>query len=169
MKALILVGPGFEDIEVLYPYYRLLEEGLEVDIAAPQKGPVKGKIGYTVEANKSIEEIDPAGYDVLVLPGGRGPERIRIYAREKAVEIVRHFMDEGKPVAAICHGPQLLVSADRVRGRVLTSYPGIADDIVMAGGKWVDKPVVVDGNLVTARIPSDIPYWFREFIKLVKK
>ncbi len=168
-KILILVGPEFEDIELLYPYYRLIEEGYIVEVAAPSKERITGKHGYSILPDKSISEVNPEEYVALVIPGGRGPERIRYYAREDAVRIVQHFMDNNKPVAAICHGPQLLISADRVRGRRLTSYPGIADDVVMAGGSWTNKTVVVDGNLVTARVPDDIPYWMREFIKLLKQ
>ena len=166
-RALIITGDGFEDIELLYPYYRLVEAGFEVVIAAPRKGKVVGKHGYEVEAHASLDEVDPEGFDVLVLPGGRGPERVRVHPR--AGEIVAHFMDEGKPVAAICHGPQLLITARRVSGRRLTSYWGIRDDLVVAGAEWVDEPVVVDGNLVTSRYPPDIPFWMREFFKLLER
>ncbi len=167
-KILIITGPEFEDVELLYPYYRLLEEGYSVEVAAPWKKRISGKHGYSVEPDKVLAEVKPEEYIALVIPGGRGPERIRYYARDDAVRIVKHFIENDKPIAAICHGPQLLISANAVKGRRLTSYPGIADDIRAAGGEWIDKPVVVDGNLVTARIPSDIPYWMREFIKLLK-
>ena len=166
-QVLIIIGPDFEDLELFYPLYRLKEAGFEVTITAPWRGKLSGKHGYTVEVNKSLEEINPDEYDALVIPGGRGPERIRIFAREQAVRIVQHFMDTGKLVAAICHGPQLLISADRVKGRRLTSYPGISDDIKAAGGIWVNEPVVIDRNLVTARIPDDLPYWMREFIRML--
>ncbi len=168
-KILIITGPEFEDIEVLYPLYRLREEGYEVEIAAPWKKSLTGKHGYVIEPDKELSEINPEEYIALVIPGGRGPERVRYYARSEAVRIVKHFVKNNKPIAAICHGPQLLISADAVKGRKLTSYPGIMDDIIHAGGEWVDQPVVVDNNIVTARIPSDIPYWMREFIKLLKK
>ncbi len=167
-KALIIIGPEFEDIEALYPMYRLLEIGFKVDIAAPWKGKITGKHGYSVEAEKTLAQVNPEEYETLVIPGGRGPERIRVYARNDAIRIVQHFMDNRKPVAAICHGPQLLITANRVKGYRLTSYPGIADDVKAAGGIWVDEPVVVDKNLVTARIPDDIPFWIREYIKLLK-
>ncbi len=166
-RALIITGDGFEDIELLYPYYRLVEAGFEVVIAAPRKGKVAGKHGYEVEVHASLDEVDPASFDALVLPGGRGPERARVHPR--AGEIVAHFMDEGKPVAAICHGPQLLITARRVSGRRLTSYWGIKDDLVVAGAEWVDEPVVVDGNLVTSRYPPDIPFWMREFFRLLER
>ncbi len=166
-KALIITGEGFEDIELLYPYYRLLEAGFYVVIAAPEKGRVTGKHGYSVEAGASLDEVDPREFDALVLPGGRGPERARVHPR--AGEVVRHFFEEDKPVAAICHGPQLLITARVVAGRRLTSYWGIRDDLEAAGAKWVDEPVVVDGNLVTARYPPDIPLWMREFMRILEK
>ncbi|MCD6195691.1 MAG: type 1 glutamine amidotransferase [Staphylothermus sp.] len=167
-RVLIIIGPDFEDLELFYPLYRLKEAGFEVTIAAPWKGKLSGKHGYTVEVNKSFEEINSDEYDALVIPGGREPERIRVFAREQAVRIIQHFMDKRKPVAAICHdGPQLLISAERVRGYKLTSYPGTSDDIRAAGGIWVNDPVVVDKNLVTARIPDDLPYWTKEFIKML--
>ena len=165
-KALILTAEGFEDLELLYPYYRLAEAGFEVVIAAPKKGSVKGKHGYEVKAHISFDEVDPEEFDLLVLPGGRGPERARMHPR--AAIIVKHFVEKNKPIAAICHGPQLLISARAVEGRRLTSYWGIKDDIEVAGGIWVDEPVVVDGNLVTSRYPPDIPLWMREFIRLLK-
>ncbi|MEM2579559.1 MAG: DJ-1/PfpI family protein, partial [Desulfurococcaceae archaeon] len=116
-KVLIIIGPEFEDIEVLYPLYRLKEIGLEVDVAAPTRGAISGKHGYTVEANLALSQVKPEEYIALVIPGGRGPERIRATSREEAVRIVSHFVESGKPIAAICHGPQLLISANVIRGR----------------------------------------------------
>ncbi|MCY0868393.1 MAG: type 1 glutamine amidotransferase [Desulfurococcus sp.] len=165
-RILFLIGPEYEDIELLYPLYRLQEEGYETVIAAPTRGSIKGKVGYSVESNKTFDEVDPAEYDALVLPGGRGPERIRNY--ESVKRIVRYFIQENKPVAAICHGPQVLISAGVLKGRRLTSTPSVKDDVVNAGGEWIDQPVVVDGNLVTARIPADIPAWMREFTRILK-
>lgn len=166
-KVLMIIGPEFEDIEVLYPYYRLVEEGFEVVLAAPTEGRVEGKHGYSVSA-VALSKVNPEEFVALVIPGGRGPERVRASARDDAVKIVKYFVDSGKPIAAICHGPQLLISAGVVKGLRLTSYVGIADDIRASGGVWVDQPVVVDKNIVTARVPPDLPYWMREFIKLLK-
>jgi len=165
-KILFLVGPEFEDIELYYPLYRLQEEGYETITAGPSRDVVPGKRGYSVRPDLAFEEVDPSEYVGLVLPGGRGPERIRNNRHVR--RIVRHFFDEGKPVAAICHGPQVLISAGVLRGRRATSYPGIKDDVVNAGAEWLDQPVVVDGNLVTARIPPDMPQWMREYIKLLR-
>ncbi len=165
-KILVLIGPEFEDIEFFYPYYRLIEEGYNVEVAGPSSEPVAGKRGYRVKPDMEFSQVDPEKYDGLVIPGGRGPERIRNNSKVK--EIAKSFMDKDKPVAAICHGPQVLISAGVLRGRKVTSYWGIKDDVVNAGAEWLDKPVVVDRNLVTARVPDDMPYWMREFIEILR-
>ena len=172
-KALIITGPGFEDIELLYPLYRLREAGYEVDIVShPRYGfELTGKHGYTIKINLQPSQVVPEYYDALVLPGGKGPERVRIFP--EIVDIVQWFMEHDKPVAAICHGPQLLISASLrnptiLRGRKVTSTLSIRDDLIAAGAEWVDEPVVVDGHLVTSRLPNDIPFWMREFMKLLE-
>jgi len=164
-KILILSADGFEDVELLYPYHRLREEGFEVHIAS-NKDEIVGKHGYKVKVDKKFEEVNPNEYDALVLPGGKAPERVRL--DENAIKIVKHFFEEKKPVAAICHGPQVLISAGVIKGRKLTSWYGIRDDVKIAGGKWIDKEVVVDENLVTSRHPGDLYAWMREFVKLLK-
>ena len=167
MKALIISADNFEDSELLFPYYRLKEEGIQVDITSIQKGKIKGKHGYEAEANKDLREIRPDEYDLLVLPGGKAPERIR---KEKAaIEIARHFMENRKPVSAICHGPQLLITAGLLKGRHATCYKSVAQEMRASGAIYDDKEVVVDGNLVTSRQPSDLPAFMREMTKMVKK
>ncbi len=166
MKALIISADNFEDTELLVPYYRLKEEGMEVDIASIRKGKIKGKHGYEVEANKSLSEINPSDYDILILPGGKAPEVIR---KEKAAqEIARNFFMTKKPVAAICHGPQTLISAGLLKGRHATCYKTVADEMKASGAIYEDKEVVVDGNLITSRQPSDLPAFLREMIKKLK-
>lgn len=162
MKALIITEAEGEDLEVLYPYYRLQEEGIEVHVAASKKGPVTLKHGYTLNADFSFDDVNPEQFDILVIPGGRGPEKVRLH--KAAIEITRSFFKNGKPVAAICHGPQVLISADLLKGRTVTSWMGIRDDVIAAGGKYMDEAVVRDGNLVTSRMPSDLPSWMKEFI-----
>ena len=163
MKALIISADNFEDTELLFPLYRLREEGVIVDIASIKRGKIKGKHGYEVEANISLKEIIPDGYFLLVLPGGRAPEKLR---REKeALEIARHFFRENKPVSAICHGPQILVSAGLLKGRRATCYRTVAGEIRDAGAVYEDKEVVVDDNLVTSRQPGDLPAFMRETMK----
>jgi protease I len=166
MKALFISADTYEDSELLVPYYRLLEEGIEVDIASMKKQPIKGKRGYEVEVTKTLTEVRPEDYDILVLPGGKAPEAVR---REPvAMEICRDFFRKGKPVAAICHGPQTLITAGLLNGRHATCYRTVADELKAAGAIYEDTEVVVDGNLVTSRQPSDLPAFLREIMKLVR-
>ena len=170
-KALILTANEFEDMELFFPYFRLLEEGVEVDIAAPQKGVINGEHGYSLKINRTIEDVNPDDFDLLVVPGGfpdGAPATVRKI--QKAQAIARSFMTKNKPVASICHGPWLLVSADLVKGRHLTSYwnDGVPEEIRAAGGIYEDKEVVVDGNLVTARWPMDLPAFVKEMVKVTK-
>jgi protease I len=167
MQALIISADNFEDSELLVPYYRMQEEGIGVDIASIKKGQIRGKHGYTVEANKALKDIHPEDYDILILPGGRAPETIREDA--DAIRVARHFFERGKTVSAICHGPQTLISAGLLKGRHATSYKSVAKEMKEAGALYEDREVVVDGNLITSRQPSDLPSFMRETLKLVKK
>jgi protease I len=167
MKALIISADNFEDTELLVPYYRLKEEGIYVDIASINKGRIKGKHGYEVEVNKTLKEVKPDEYDILILPGGKAPEAIR--KEKEALDIARHFFEKNKPVAAICHGPQTLISANLLKGRHATCYRTVADELKASGALYEDKEVVVDGNLITSRQPSDLPSFMREIIKAIKK
>lgn len=166
MKALLISADNFEDSELLVPYYRLKEEGYTVDVASMKKGRIKGKRGYEVEVHKAFEEVVPDEYDILILPGGKAPADIR--KDTGAINIIKQFFKKNKPVSAICHGPQLLVTADVLKGRHATSYKSVAGEMKSAEAVYEDREVVVDGNLVTSRQPSDIPAFMRETIKLLK-
>ncbi|MFW6161323.1 MAG: type 1 glutamine amidotransferase domain-containing protein [Planctomycetota bacterium] len=165
MKALMLTADGFEDSELYCPYYRLLEEGFDVDVAAPAAGEVTGKHGYGFEANLSFADVTPDDYDLLVLPGGKGPETVRLDAN--AVEATRQIFHAGKPVAAICHGAQVLISAGLLEGKQATCWQGIRDDLNAAGADYSDQEVVVDGTLITSRCPDDLPAFCRELLAAV--
>ncbi len=165
-KILLITGDDFEDLEVFYPLYRLKEEGFEV-VVASYRDKVVGKHGYSLKVDLTFDKVKPEEFDALVLPGGRAPERVRIH--KEAIDIVRYFVDTNKPIAAICHGPQILISAKAVSGRRLTSYYGIKDDLIAAGAVWLDSEVVVDGNLVTSRYPNDLPFWMKKFIEILRK
>jgi len=167
VKALIVSADNFEDTELLVPYYRLKEEGVQVDIASIKKGKIKGKHGYEVEVDKTLQEVNPEDYDILILPGGKAPEVIR--KQKEALKIAKHFFQKNKPVSAICHGPQTLISANLLKGRRATCYKSVAQEMKDAGAYYEDKEVVVDRNLVTSRQPSDLPAFLRETIKLLKK
>ncbi len=167
MKVLIISADNFEDIELLIPLYRLKEEGIQVDIASIKKGKIKGKHGYEVDVDLSLKEVNPDDYDLLILPGGKAPEIIR--KEKEAIEIAKHFFHKDKPVSAICHGPQTLISAGLLKNRFATCYKSVAQEMKDAGAIYEDKEVVVDGNLITSRQPSDLPAFMRETVKILKK
>ncbi len=171
-KAIILTADKFEDMEVFVPWFRLMEAGWKVDIAAPKVEEISGENGYSLMPDMTIDKVDPAKYDLLIIPGGSpngAPATVRKI--KKAQEIAQFFFAENKPVASICHGPWTLAAADVVKGRRLTSYwnDGVPEDVKAAGGIWEDKEVVVDGNLVTSRYPMDLPAFCREMMKLIEK
>jgi protease I len=166
LKALILSADDFEDSELLVPYYRLKEERIEVDIASISKGTITGKHGYQVAAGKTLEEVDPAEYDILIVPGGTAPATLR--TKEAALRIAASFFRTNKPVAAICHGPQLLISAGLLRNRCATCYQSVVPELKQAGAFYEDKEVVVEGNLITSRKPTDLPAFMREVMKMLK-
>lgn len=165
MKVLIMSADGFEDSELLYPYYRLQEAGVQVEIATPNRGTIQGKHGYVVTSDLILENVKPEEYAAVVIPGGKAPEEVRLSAA--ALVIVKHCMQKRKPIAAICHGPQVLISAGLLEGKNATCWQGIRDDLIAAGAQYADKEVVVDGNLITSRKPGDIPAFCRELMKLV--
>jgi protease I len=180
LRFLMLTGDAGEAQEIFYAKYRLEEEGWLVHIATttkktflsvvhdfdPESDGYTEKPGYRVEADLGLEDVDPTGYDGLILPGGRAPEYLR--NRPAAVAIVRHFVDEDKPIAANCHGPLLVAAADGLRGRTVTAFPELVLEMRAAGAEYVNRDVVVDGTLVTVRGWPDNGPWMREFVKLVK-
>ena len=166
-KALIVSADGFEDTELLVPYYRLMEEGIAVDIASLTQRKIKGTHGYEVNVDITLDDVRPDEYEILVIPGGKAPEELR--RAEKAIEIAKYFFQKEKPVAAICHGPQILISAGLLRGRHAACYKSVAGEMKESGAIYEDKEVVVDGNLVTSRQPSDLPAFMRETMRILKQ
>lgn len=164
-RILFLLADDFEDVELTEPYRRLRERGHDVVVAGKEAGVTV--VGKRREAEQRIEtsvaDVDIGGFDALVLPGGYSPDKLR--TDDAAVRVVRTMVDRGRPVAAICHAGSLLVEADVVRGRTVTSWPSIRTDLVNAGATWVDEPVVVDGRLVTSRHPGDID----DFVAAIEK
>ena len=166
-KILIITADKCDDSEVLYPYYRVIEEGFEPTIASFERTTINAKYHFSITADIAAEEIDASKYDGLILPGGMAPEKLR---QNKAVlEAVKAFDADKKPIASICHGQQILISAGILKDRNTTCYPGIKDDLINAGAKYEDKCVVVCENLVTSRRPEDLPYFMKEFISLITK
>jgi protease I len=172
IKALILTADKFEDMEFFFPYFRLLEEGIEVDVTAPKKGQIEGEHGYGFEIQKTFDDVKAENYDLLLIPGGSPTGAPSVVRKDpKAQAIAKTFFKSNKPVCSICHGPWLLASADLVKGRRLTGfwYDGVPEDIKKAGGLYEDREVVVDGNLVTSRYPGDLPAFMRETMKLINQ
>lgn len=167
MKALIISADHFEDTELLVPYYRLKEAGFEVDVASISRGKINGKHGYEVGVDKALRDVQAKDYDILVLPGGKAPSELR--KQPVALEIVKEFILGNKPIAAICHGPQILAAAGALRDRHATCYHSVAEELKQAGALYEDSEVVVDGNLVTSRQPSDLPAFMRETIRMMAK
>lgn len=165
-RILIVATDGFEQSELFDPRDALIEAGATVTLASPKTDPIQGmkhdEKGDTITPDITIDQVNIEDYDGLLLPGGvANPDTLR--TDQKAVEIVRNFTLSGKPVAAICHGPWLLVEADVVDGRTVTSWPSVRTDLANAGASVVDQEVVVDGNLITSRKPDDIPAFIDAF------
>lgn len=167
-KIAILATEGFEQSELLRPREALDQAGATTHVVSPKTGEIKAwnesDWGKAVKVDVALSGANPADYDGLLLPGGvLNPDKLR--REPAAVDFVRRFFDAGKPVAAICHGPQMLIEADVVRGRTLTSFPSVKKDLINAGAHWVDEPVVVDHGLVTSRKPDDIPQFNAKMIE----
>jgi protease I len=168
-RVAILVEDEFDDRELMGPLEALRAAGITVTIAGPTAGAeYRGKRGQAVvKADVAAGTVKVADIDALVIPGGHAPDKMRM--RHAMVDLTRDVMDAGKPVAAICHGPQLLISANALRGRTLTCWPSIAIDVKNAGGLYVDKPVVEDRNLITSRKPDDVPMFSEAIIRALSK
>jgi len=167
MRALVISADGFEDMELFYPVYRLKEDGWDVTLASPSDNTITGKHGYTITPDITVANVVPEDYDLLVIPGGKAPEAVR--SDRDALALAGSFMDARKPVAAICHGPQVLISAGVMKGRRATCWESVKDELVAAGARYTDNEVVLDGNLVTSRMPDDLPAFMRETLKLANK
>lgn len=168
-RVAVLVEDGFEDFELTGPLEALRAAGAIVMVVGPTKGAAyQGKRGHAVvTSDLAAGAARMTDFDALVVPGGYAPDKMRM--RHAMVDLARDAMEAGKPVAAICHGPQLLISADALRGRTLTCWPSIAVDVKNAGGLYVDKPVVEDGNLITSRKPDDVPAFSEAIIRALAR
>jgi len=165
----ILAADGFEQVEVTRPLKKLLRQGARVDIVSLHRGRIRGinllYPGIKLRVNRTVDEVSAANYDALLIPGGFiNPDFLR--QSEKAKMLVTAFDVAGKPIATLCHGPWVLVSAGLVRDRKLAAWPGIQDDIRNAGGEWLDEPLVRDGNWVSSRSPLDLLHFERGMIEL---
>jgi protease I len=161
-KVLIFVEDLVEEIELLYPKYRLIEEGAEVKIAGPEIKIFKGKNGYPIKSDLSFDDAKVENFDALVIPGGYAPDRIR--RNKTAIELTKKFYESGKVVAFICHAGWVPISAGILKGKKVTGFFSIKDDLVNAGAEFIDSEVVVDGNLISSRNPDDLPAFCKAII-----
>ena len=162
-KALVLAADDFEDMELLYPVYRLIEEDVAVTVAGLDGHPVRGKKGHgPVPVDTTVDQVAEADFDALVIPGGYAPDKLR--RSDAVLSLVRAFDDAGKPIAFICHAGWVPISARILKGRRATSVGAIRDDMVNAGTDWVDEATVVDGNLISARTPADLGPWMKALL-----
>ena len=170
-RVLIVATDGFEESELFGPREILQGRGAEVVLASPRPAPIHATVhddpGKTIRPDMTVDAVQPDDFDALILPGGvRNPDQLR--TNQAAVQLIRDFVSQGKPVAAICHGPWLLVEADVLRGRTATSWPSIRTDLRNAGANVVDQPAVVDGNIVTSREPADVEAFTEALIGLIE-
>ncbi|HMR82049.1 MAG TPA: type 1 glutamine amidotransferase domain-containing protein [Niabella sp.] len=171
-RIAILATHGFEESELKSPKEQLEQQGWETHIVSPEKGKIKAwadkNWGPEYEVDKTLEEAHAEDYDALVLPGGViNPDKLRVI--DEALGFVKSFFDQGKPVAAICHGQQTLINAGLVKGRKMTSVKAISQDLINAGADWTDEEVVVDEGLVTSRTPEDLPAFNKKLIEEIKE
>ncbi len=167
-KVAILVTDGFEQAEMVKPRQALIDEGAQTKIVSLKSGQIQGMNhadkGDKFDVDLTLKDARPEDFDAILIPGGLlNPDQLR--STPEALEFTRHFFENGKPAAVICHGPWVLIDAGLVRGRTLTSWPAIRTDVENAGGKWVDQEVVVDNGLVTSRSPDDIPAFNRKMVE----
>jgi len=167
-KIAILAADGFEEAELVEPKKALDKAGAKTEVVSPKGGKIQGMVhadkGKKVDVDVELDEANPEDYDALMIPGGMmNPDELR--STPAALKFVRHFFEAGKPVAAICHAPWVLIDAGVAKGRTMTSWPAIQADLRNAGAKWVDKEVVVDNGLVTSRKPDDIPAFNEKMIE----
>jgi protease I len=179
-RVLLIAGDATESLDTWYPYHRLREEGIEVHIGAPAKKVLNSVIhdfepgwdtyvekpGYRIPADIAFADIEPEDYDAIILSGGRAPEYLR--NDPQLQKIVRHFVARKKPIAALCHGSLILAAVDAVRGCTVATYEALAPDIERAGGTFKNTEVVVEGNLVTSRTWMDLPFFMREFLRVLR-
>jgi protease I len=171
-RVAVLATDGVEQVELTEPVNALRRKGVDVAIIAPRSGQIQGMNhhdkGEKLTVDHDLTSVSPDRFDALVLPGGvANPDALRTDA--KAVAFVRHFIEAGKPIAAICHAPWTLIEANGVKGRIMTSWPSLKTDLRNAGAQWEDRSVVVDGNLVTSRKPDDLPDFCREMLRLFEQ
>jgi protease I len=167
-RVAVLVEQQYQEMEVWYPIYRLREAGCKVTLVGPEAGATyPSKLGYPAKSDKAARDVSPDEIDALVIPGGFAPDFLR--RQEGVIKLVRHFAEQGKPIAAICHGPWVLCSTTALRGKIATCFFAIKDDVINAGANYIDAEVVRDGNIITSRKPDDLPAFVIELMKAIQE
>ncbi|MGE3803461.1 MAG: type 1 glutamine amidotransferase domain-containing protein [Gemmataceae bacterium] len=167
-RAAVLVEQIYQEMEVWYPVYRLREAGCQVTLIGPEAGQnYPSKLGYPCKSDKAARDVKADDFDLLVIPGGYAPDHMR--RCEPMIKLVSAMAEQGKPVAAICHGPWMLCSTQALKGKKATCFFAIKDDVINAGGKYVDAEVMRDGNIITSRKPDDLPAFMRTLIEAVRE
>ena len=167
-RVAVLVEQQYQEMEVWYPVYRLREAGCKVMLVGPEAGATyPSKLGYPAKSDKAARDVSPDDFDALVIPGGFAPDFLR--RQEGVIKLVRHFAEQGKPIAAICHGPWVLCSTTALRGKIATCFFAIKDDVINAGANYIDAEVVRDGNIITSRKPDDLPAFVIELMKAIQE
>ncbi|HEX5136238.1 MAG TPA: type 1 glutamine amidotransferase domain-containing protein [Planctomycetota bacterium] len=166
-KVAVLIEALYQDMEVWYPYLRLKEEGHDVVAAGTGEKTYVGKYGYPINVDAHVKDLEAAKLSGIVIPGGWAPDKLRL--SKPVLDLTRAMVESGKVVAAICHAGWVLASAGVCKGRELTSFVAIKDDLVNAGARWVDKEVVRDGNLITSRTPADLPAFMRTTLSALRE
>lgn len=178
-KVLVAIGEFSEGMETYYMVYRLMEEGVQPVVVAadakrvlmvvhdfePEYSNYTEKLGYFIQADAAYKDVNPAEFDGMIIPGGRGPEEIRQY--DEVLKITRYFIDNKLPLGAMCHGPQVIYAARPMKGRRMAAYHGIRVDVELSGATFVDEPVVVDGAMVTSRGWPDLPFFMPKFLEVL--
>lgn len=162
-RIAILTADGVEEVEFFYPYYRFTEAGYDVDVITPRGGPLRGYRDFGLDETRAIGDVSADDYLMLFVPGGLAPMELRTHL--PSVAFLRAFHEADKPMGLVCHGPQLLISAGLAEGRTMTSWFGVADEITAAGGEWLNRAVVHDRQVFTARKPGDLPAEMAQIIR----
>lgn len=165
-SILFITADKTEDLEFFYPYYRFIEEGFRVDVATPD-GEFKGKQGLGLKETLKLTDIDPANYTLLYIPGGKAPEELK--KNDQALTLTKEFYAAGKPIASICHGPQLLAEAGIIQGKKIAAWPDVKEELEKAGASFVNQETSIDGQFITARWPGDLPAHVAKVLEALKQ
>lgn len=167
ISVLFLTANNTEDLEFFYPYYRFIEEGFKVDVATPDGGAFKGKQGLGISETKKITDVKATDYSLLYIPGGKAPAELK--KNDDAIALTKAFAKTGKPIAAVCHGPQLLAAAGVINGKQIAAWPEVESELEEAGATYVNQQTCVDDQFITARWPADLPFHVAKTLEALKK